>query len=104
MDKEKLKELLIDMLTGLVEYEDGRNAEIAKGAVRRDMGRKVKIINVVMHILELFEKEKYISLPDVFEDPIFELLNCYEIDGSEIHDGMAHIDSGQAEALTKKIS
>lgn len=51
------------------------------------------------HACTCSKTEKY----DVFADPIFDLLNCYEIDGSEVHDGMAHIDSGEAETLTRKI-
>lgn len=34
---------------------------------------------------------------------IFDLLNCYEIDGTEIKGGMAYIDSGEARILTDKL-
>jgi hypothetical protein len=40
---------------------------------------------------------------DFVNDPIFDLLNCYEVEASEVHHGMTYIDSAEAEKLTKKI-
>jgi hypothetical protein len=33
-------------------------------------------------------------------DPIFDVLNCYEIEASEVRNGMTYIDSSEATKLT----
>jgi len=53
--QEAIKKDLIDRITWLVEYEDGRRTEIREGLVRKDMGRTAQIIILVNHILEKFE-------------------------------------------------
>lgn len=48
------------------------------------------------------EKMKW-SQYDYMNDPIFTLLNCYEVDASEVRHGVTYIDSSEAEFLTRKI-
>lgn len=40
---------------------------------------------------------------DLLREEIFSVLNCYEIDASEVNDGKTYIDSGEAENLTREI-